>query len=200
LTNATQRNEFNDVQTDLRNMLPMAKIYGVLSQKAISIRGSAEDLAEAQKMIEQLDRPRKVYRLTYTITALDGGKRTGAEHFSLVVAGGERAVLKQGNRVPIITGRQDADAAKQGEQVQYVDVGLSIVASLDGERLETKVERTGLAEESARVVHTPDPVIQQSVLEGVLNVTPGKAVVLGSFDIPGSTRHEEVEVISELVP
>jgi type II secretory pathway component GspD/PulD (secretin) len=199
LKNATQMRELLDIQTDLRNMLGRAKIYGVMTQNAISVQGSAEDVAQAGKLIEELDRPRKAYRLTYTLTVMDGGKKTGAEHFSLVVVAGEKAVLKQGNRVPIVTGSYGTDSAKQGDQVQYVDVGLSIEASLDGERLLTKVEQTSLAEERAGV-SARDPMIQQTVLEGQSNLTPGKAVVLGSFDVPGSTRHEEVEVVSELVP
>ena len=57
-----------------------------------------------RKVIEELDKPKKVYRLTYTITEMDGGKRVGAEHFEWLVAEGAKAVLKQGSRVPIVTG------------------------------------------------------------------------------------------------
>lgn len=199
LKNATQMRELQDIQTDLRNMLGQAKIYGVMTQNAISVQGSSEDVAQAGKLIAELDRARKAYRLTYAITEMDGGKKTGEEHFSLVVVAGEKAVLKQGNRVPIVTGSYDIGTGRQNSEVQYVDVGLSIEATLDGERLLTKVEQTGLAEERAGV-SARDPMIQQTVLEGQSNLTPGKAVVLGSFDVPGSTRHEEVEVVSELVP
>jgi hypothetical protein len=31
-------------------------------------------------------------------------------------------------------------------------------------------------------------------------VLPGKPLVLGSMDIPGSTRHLDVEVVMEVVP
>ncbi len=39
--------------------------------------------------------------------------------------------------------------------------------------------------------------IRQSVLEGTSFLTTGKPLVLGSFDIPGSTRHTEVTVVME---
>ena len=81
LKNATQARELQDIQTDLRNMVGRAKIYGVMTQNAISVQGSAEDVAEAGKLIAELDRPRKAYRLTYGITEMDGGKKTGEEHF-----------------------------------------------------------------------------------------------------------------------
>lgn len=198
LKNATRQNDLNDVQTDLRNMLPMAKIYGVQSQNAISIQGSDEDLAQAEKIISELDRPRKVYRLTYTITEFDGGKRVGAEQFVVVVASGGRGILKQGSRIPIVTGTVDASAAVQNTQVQYQDVGLSIDASLDGESLHSKVEQTGPADEKSGF-GSQDPIIRQSVLDETSNLASDKPVVLGSLDLPGSTRREEIAVASELV-
>lgn len=198
LNNATRQMDLNDIQTDLRNMLPKAKIYGVQTQNAISIQGSADDLALAQKMIADLDRPRKVYRLTYTFTEMDGSKRVGAEHFALILVSGGRTILKQGSRVPIFTGTYDAGSSKQDAQVQYQDVGLTIDASLDGESLYTKVEQTSPAEEKS-LAGTQDPIIRQTVLDGISNLEAGKPVVLGSLDIPGSTQHQEIEVASELV-
>lgn len=198
LSYAYQQRELNDIQTDLRNMLNRAKIYSVQSQNAISIQGSAEDLALAQKMILELDKPKKVYRLTYTITEMDGGKRVGVEHFDMVVAEGARAILKQGSRVPIVTGSYDAGTGKENQEVQYQDVGLSIEATLDGESLHSKVEQTSPAEEKSGV-GAQDPIVRQTVLDVTSNLTPGNKVVLGSLDIPGSTRHEEVEVASEAV-
>lgn len=199
LTNATRQNDLNDVQTELRNMLPRAKIYGVQSQNAIAIEGSAEDLAFAQKTIAELDKTRKVFRVTYTITEMEGGKRVGTERYSLLVSPGGKATLKQGSRVPIVTGSSEVGAPPQNSQVQYVDVGLSIEASLDGDSLRSKVEQTSVAEERSGV-GAQDPIVRQTVVDGTSHLAAGKAVVLGALDIPGGTRHEEVEVAAELVP
>ena len=78
LKNVRDNHQLNDIQTALRNMLNRARIYGEASENAIIVRGTEEDLAAAQKMIAELDRPMQVYRVTYTITDLDNGKRTGA--------------------------------------------------------------------------------------------------------------------------
>jgi type II secretory pathway component GspD/PulD (secretin) len=199
LSNAYQMRELNDIQTDLRNLIPRAKIYGVETQHAISVQGSAEDLALAQRVIQELDKSKRVYRLTYTITEIEGGKSVGVAHFELVAAEGARAILKQGSREPIVTGSYDAGTGKQNQEVQYQDVGLSIEATLDGESLHSKVERTSPAEERSGV-GAQDPILLQTVLDATTNLTPGKAVVLGSLDIPGGTRHMEIEVASELVP
>ena len=81
LTNLTQQNDANELLTDLRNMLPNAKTYYVQSQSAISIRASAEDIALARKMLSELDKPKKIYRLTYTMTEKDSGKTMACSTF-----------------------------------------------------------------------------------------------------------------------
>ena len=48
LTNLTQQSELTELQTDLRNMLPKARVYALPSQNAISMRGSADDIQLAQ--------------------------------------------------------------------------------------------------------------------------------------------------------
>jgi type II secretory pathway component GspD/PulD (secretin) len=203
LTNVAQVSDLVDIQTDLRNMLsPKARVYSTPSQNALSLRGTPDDMQLAQKIISELDRPKKTYRLTYTITETDGGKRVGTQSFVLNVGLGQKTDFKQGSRVPIVTGVADATTPTQSSQVQYVDVGLSIEASVDGYadglRLRTKVEQSSLAEEKSGV-GAQDPVIRQSILEGTSTLLPGKPLLLGSFDLPGGTRKQEVEVVAELV-
>jgi hypothetical protein len=48
-------------------------------------------------------------------------------------------------------------------------------------------------------VGAQEPVVRQTVLEGTSFLTPGKPLVLGSLDIPGSARHLDVEVVMEQV-
>jgi type II secretory pathway component GspD/PulD (secretin) len=200
LTHATQQNDASEITTALRNLMPGdIKVYLVPSQNAISIRATPEELAQAQKIINDLDRPKMVYRLTYAITELDGGKRIGVQHSSMIVTSGQRTQMKQGSRVPVVTGSDKGDS-----QVQYVDVGLNFDATLDqyanGARLSTKVEQTSVAEEKSGVP-SQDPVIRQTVLANTSLLQPGKPVVLGSLDIPGSTRHLDVDVLMEpIVP
>jgi hypothetical protein len=202
LTNVTQQNEINDLVTDLRNMLPNARLYAVQSQNAISVRGSADDLLLVQKMISDLDRLRDAYRLTYTLTETDGGKRVGSQHLTFVAVRAEKTELKQGTRVPVLTGVASAGAADQYSQVQYVDIGLSIQASLEGTpenlRLRTKIEQSSLAEQKPGA-NSQVPVIRQTVLEGASILVPGRALVLGSLEILGGTRKLEIEVVAEPV-
>ncbi len=196
LKNATEPRAMNDVMTDLRNMLPRARIYGVQSRGAISLWGTEEEIELARKIVAEMDQPEKEYKLTFTITETDGGKQTGVQHLSMVAVPGARTVMKQGSRVPIVTGSFKEGSGDANTQVQYLDVGLSIEASLDGTSLHTKVEQTSPSNEPSGM-GARDPVVRQSVLDGTTSLTPGKSLVLGSLDIPGSTRHQEVELAVE---
>jgi hypothetical protein len=196
LTNLSNPNDAQEVTTALRNMLPNAKTYYVPSQSAISMKGTPEEIALARKILADMDKTKKIYRLTYTMTERDGDKTVGVEHLSLVVASGSKTVLKQGSRVPVGVGPGTKP------EVTYLDIGEEIEASLDGYfdgvRLRTKVVQSSIAEDKSWV-GTQDPVIRQTTLEGTSTLIQGKPLVLGSLDIPGSTRRQELEVISELV-
>ena len=203
LTALTNEHDANQIQTDLRNMLPHAKLYYVPSQSALSIRGTPEDISLARKIVSDLDRTRKIYRLTYTITETDRGKRLSQQRFSLIVASGSKTDFKQGSKVPLVTGSYNTAApGAENTQVQYQDVGFEIEASLegyvDGVRLSSKIAESNVAEEKSGI-GPQDPIFRQTTLTGTSSLVQGKPLVLGSLDIPGSTRHQEVEVISELV-
>jgi hypothetical protein len=202
LTNLTQQSDALDIQTDLRNMLPRAKIYYVPPENAISILGTQEDFLLAKQILADIDRKRNIYRLTYTITESDGVQNLGTRHVALIVASGGTAELKQGNRVPVMTGANGEGTSNANSQVQYMDVGLNILAVLNGApddlRLRTRVEQTSVAEERSGL-GPQDPVIHQTSLDETSTLVQGKPVVLGSLDIPNSSRHMQIEVNSEPV-
>jgi type II secretory pathway component GspD/PulD (secretin) len=203
LTNVYQASDAVELTTALRNLLdPHDKIYLVPSQNAIFVQGSPDQIELARKLLNDLDRPKKTYRLTYTITEMDDGKRVGAQHFAMIVVTGQRTVLKQGSKVPIVTASYSPGTPTQKTEVTYLDVGMNFDATLDefvnGVRLRTKVEQTNVAEEKSGV-GLEDPVIRQSLLEGTSFLSLGKPLILGSVDVPGSTRHLDVEVVMDLV-
>jgi type II secretory pathway component GspD/PulD (secretin) len=202
LVNVPRSSEADEILTALRNLLDKdEKVYFVPSQNAITLRGTSEQLVRARKLLKDLDRPKKTYRLTYTISDMEDGKRIGVQHFDLIVVAGQKALLRQGNRVPVVTGNYTKESAQES-QVTYLDVGLIIDASLDesanGVRLRTKMEKSSVAEEKSGV-GAADPVIRQTTVEGTANLTQGKPVRLGSVDVLGSTRRLDVEVVSEIV-
>lgn len=202
----TSQHDANDIVTDLRNMLPRARVYYVQSQGALSIEGSAGEIDAAQKMLSEIDRPRKSYRLTFSLTEMDEDKTVGTQKVSLIALdSGDKTVFKQGSKVPVVTGSSAENNSTQTE-VQYEDVGLTIEASVDGSpdtlRLNTKIEQSSVSTEGASggaPNAAADPSFRQTVLQGSATLVPGKPLVLGTLDIPGSTHREEISVVSEVV-
>ena len=175
----------------------------VPSRNAILLRATPEQIEFAQKIITDLDRPRKTYRVTYTITERDGSKTIGVQHYSLIAVPGQRTLLKEGSRVPDITSNYTtATSTGPKADVTYLDVGLNFEATLEesaaGMRLRTKVEQSSIAEQPSGI-GSQDPVIRQTLIEGSSILTLAKPLALGSIDIPGSTRHLDVEVVTEAI-
>jgi general secretion pathway protein D len=58
LSNTSQTNDLNDIQTALRNVLTNAKLYAVPSQNAIVMRATPDELLLARKLVDDLDKAR----------------------------------------------------------------------------------------------------------------------------------------------
>ena len=143
----------------------------------------------------------KTYRLIYTLTETDGGKSVGTQHFAMIVVSGRKTVLKQGNRVPLVTGTVSTSGGGQ-TQVQYMDIGLNIDASIeestDGVKLNTSVEQSSITQEKSGL-GAQDPIVRQAKLEGTSILTAGKPLILGSMDFPSTARRLDIEVMMEHV-
>src|SRR5665213_3348146 len=67
LTNVVRQSDGNEILTAIRNIIsPSAKVNFVPSENAIIVRSSPDQMALVEKIIKDLDKPRKTYRLTYT--------------------------------------------------------------------------------------------------------------------------------------
>jgi len=204
LSNVSNAVEGTEIVTTLRNLVtPSAKIYLVSALNTVVVRSTPDQLALVQKLISDLDRPNKTYRLTYTLTEMDNGKRIGTQRYDMIVVAGQRTTLKQGSKIPIATGQYNPGTSTAQMQMTYVDVGMNFDIRLDefdnGVKLNSRVEQSSIAEQQTSSATMQDPVIRQTSLEGTAFLTPGKPMILGSLDIPGSTRHMDVAVVMDPV-
>lgn len=204
LNNISNTTEANEVVTTIRNMLDAHnKVFFVSAQNALFIQGPPDQLTLAKKLIDDLDHPRRTYRLTFTITEVDDGKRAGTQHFSMVLVSGQRTVMKQGSKIPVATGTVSENGSPTTQtQFTYLDIGLNFDATLDesvnGVRLRSKVEQSSLGNDKT-IAGIQEPVVRQTVLEGTSILTPGKPLILGSLDIPDSTRRLDIDVAMDVV-
>jgi len=212
LSNIAQQADANEVVTAMRNTMdPCTKIYLLAAQNAIVIRAGSDNMALAEKLLSDLTHPKKNYRLTYTVTEMDSDKRIGTQHFAMVVVAGQNAKLKQGSKVPIATGTYNAtptagaNPAPAGAQTQftYLDIGMNFDATLldmgSQALLRFSVEQSSVAGVNT-IVGVQEPVIRQTSLTGEATLSPNKPTMLGSIDIPASTRRLDVEVVMEPLP
>ena len=200
VTHLGHNNDLNELLQGLRNALGARfSAYPDTTQSAIIARGTAEELDQARKLVAELDKPIPLYRLTFTITQFEDGKQTGLQLYVFLAAEGQKVEFKDGHRVPIMTGTIGQNDSAPQSTISYVDVGLSISASFQGSNLRAKVEESAIADEKS-TVNIQDPIIRQVWLANETTIIPGKTVVLGSFDIPNSTRHRDVEVRVEGLP
>lgn len=202
LTGVVRQSDAIDIVTDLRSLLPRARVFYVASRNAISMMSTEHDFEIAQKVVTEMSQGPRVFRLTYTLTDSGGGKSAGHHSVAVVVASGENASIKQGERVPIVTGRDSAGAGRSSDQMQYLDVGLHLNASLSGPAndlvLQTQVVQSAVVPEKS-VAGLPDPILRQTTLDSTAIVTVGKPLILGSLDIPGTAKQEQIEVTAEPV-
>jgi type II secretory pathway component GspD/PulD (secretin) len=203
LTNVTAENDVNEILVAVRNMFdPSIKIFLLPVQRAITLSTYPEELNRIEAFIHTLDRAHKLYRLTYTVAESDGGKRLGIEHFSIVALDGQRTTLKQGDKVPVATGSFSTESATAQTQFTYLDVGMNFDATVNssagGVVLKSKVEQSSVGPTNT-IAGVAEPVVRQSVLEGVSAVPLGKPLMLGSIDVPNSTRHIDIDVVVEQI-
>lgn len=198
---ATQPAEMNEIASALRQLLQDARIFVIPSQDAIMVRTTPEDMALTERVLGDLDRPKKAWHLTYTITEMDGDKRVGTQHYSMDLVDGQRTDLKQGSKVPI-SGGQHGDVVTA---FTYQDIGITFTATLvsegPGARLQSDIEQNSVADQSSTADASYHPVItRNSSLRGAYLLTLNKPLVLGAMDIPGSTHHLEIEALIEPLP
>jgi hypothetical protein len=184
----------------------MKRTIGFLGIALLLSCGSTRVFAQADaptpKASEaKIEKSPTTYRLTYTLTEMDGSKRIGTQHFSLTVNPMNTGRIKLGSRIPIATGLSNQEGTAQA-QFQYNDIGLTIYVNLKefaaGVLADSSVDQTGISEEQSSVGRN-NPVIRHAHLENTALLAPGKPVMLGSLDVPGSTRHLDVEVVVEVV-
>lgn len=58
VTNAATAQEFNEIQTAVRTITDIRRVYPYAAQKAIVVRGDADAVALAEKLIRDLDKPK----------------------------------------------------------------------------------------------------------------------------------------------
>lgn len=133
-------------------------------------------------------KPSHSYRVDFTISETDAGKKINARHYSIVLIPGDRREVKIGSKVPV-------PMLPGSVQFQYMDVGTNIDCRLleagDDVSLDVHSDFSNLA--PAEEQHSPQPIVRQIRIHGDPLAAIGKTVVVGMVDDPTSTRQFQLE-------
>jgi type II secretory pathway component GspD/PulD (secretin) len=110
---------------------------------------------------------------------------------------GSPAVMKLGDRVPIVTGgpARAEEEKLLNVQFQYLDVGLNITSWIRERQgrlgLTVSVDQSSVARPNEALRVAPNqPMIRQLKMENTALVTLGKPTLIASVDDPGKANHK----------
>ena len=131
-------------------------------------------------------KPAHAYRVDFSISELENGKRINSRHYAMDLAVGPWSTVKIGSRIPV--------SPSQGT-FQYIDLGTNIDCQLNEEgddvSLIVRSDFSNLADPEEQ--HSSQPIIRQIKIEGRTVTPPGKPAVMGTVDDPASNRQFELE-------
>jgi len=159
----------------------------------VSLYGSAavsraQEQASAKATGESPEKSVDAYRVDFTISEMEDGKKINAREYSMNLNAGDANAIKVGTRVPV--------EAKQGE-LQYIDVGTNIWSRIkesgSGLVLEVRAEISNFAvpDQASR---NRMPLLRQMQINASTVTIPGRPTVMGSVDDPNSMKQFQLEM------
>jgi hypothetical protein len=148
----------------------------------------------ATKAAPEAEKAQNAYRLDFSVNEMEDGKKINTRQYSMNSKSGDANEIKIGTRVPV--------EAKQGE-FQYLDVGTNIwcrlrdvadVSALGSNVLlnvRADISNFAIPEQQGQQVR---PVLRQMKIESSTIGIPGKPLIIGSVDDPGSKKQFQLEV------
>lgn len=144
------------------------------------------------------------YRLTYTLTEMDGVKRVGSQRFTIVLDADARpSHLNLLSNIPVAVLASPGGSAKFRQNMKEetrIDSNLRQFAN--GMELSTQIGQDSFANgtsDGSAADGTP-PITRQSLFESTVLLSPNKPVTIGQLDIPGSTHSLQIQVELSKVP
>jgi type II secretory pathway component GspD/PulD (secretin) len=189
--------DLQDVVNALRTILEIQRIQQIPSSNSIIVRGTAEQVELAEKIIDDLTQDRKKaggeYRLEFKINELNDDRKVDSRNYNLVADTRQVSRLHIGSQVLVRGADKDKDKDK------YLDLGKNIDCHVRTENehaigLRLTVEVSGVAEHGAAETEKSDPVIQRSRIETSSILELGKPLTVGSFYDPSSKHNVQIEV------
>lgn len=193
--NISSSQDLQDIVNSMRTLVEVTRIQQVPSRQSILVRGTPEQIALVEKLVEDLNRAKDrtvgEYRLEFKITEAAEDKKASSRTYTLLIEPHQTGKLRVGSKVPI-----DAGENKK----TYTDVGKNIDCTVMSETeraisLRLAVESSSIAsdERGAPQSTLGNPVIQGTRIETNVTVELGTPTIVSSFQDPASGHHFQIE-------
>jgi|SRR5690242_11864517 len=175
-------------------ILSVAFVAFVIAPVRAQDAGSAKTLPAAQTQL-----PPHSFKLDYTLTEMQDGKKINSRQYTLNLGGGGangqlwQGQLSVGTRVPVSTDTQGT--------AQYLDVGTKINSSMQlrggGEVLDTYCDVTSLVPDEAKI--DGRPILRTLTIHNSMPIAETKSMLVGTADDPNSNHEFQLDVtVTEL--
>jgi hypothetical protein len=197
LFNVLRPIEVNEIEIAFRSFLnPFAKYEYVSSRNVFLIQAPADQLALAERIIRELDHPRPSYRLTFSITSIENGKRSEPRHYSVIAVDGQKTILRQGEKIRL-------GSTNEGKDIySTVDAAINFDVTISGSEghlvLVSRIDRSVPVGELS-TAEKQNPILRQSVIDGASMPILGQTITLGTTESLTGNVHTEIQVKVEAV-
>jgi hypothetical protein len=196
--NLSSPSDLQDVVNSLRTLLEIQRVQQVPTFQSILVRGTPEQMAAAEKLVDDLNRSKEKiggeYRLEFKISETADGKKT-SKTYTLLTEPKQKGKLRIGSKVPIKTSETKSETA-----YTYTDVGKNIDCLIRSESEHTV--SVGLAIEVSTVATDEhvgagsaptSPVIDGVHVETNVTLQLGTPTVVSNFQDPVTKRDFQIE-------
>jgi hypothetical protein len=172
--------------------------FAVILIACLIAPGSSLSAQEEPKPAPKPEPKANWYKIELTLNEFQDSKKTNTRSYTMEAEeGGPRAVVKLGDRVPVVTGgpARAEEEKLLNVQFQYLDVGLSISSSV--RELQGRIGLTVSIDQSSIVMPTEpmrvapnQPIITQLKMDNTAFMTLGKPTLIASVDDPEKANHK----------
>ena len=191
--NLSSPSDLQDVVNSLRTLLEIQRVQQVPTFQSILVRGTPEQMAAAEKLVDDLNRSKEKiggeYRLEFRISEITEGKKT-SKTYTLLTEPKQKGKLRIGSKVPL-------EASEK--TYTYADIGKNIDCVIRSESEHTvslglAIEVSAVADEhvGAGSAHS-NPVIEGVQLETNVTLQLGTPTIVSNFQDPVTKRDFQIE-------
>lgn len=187
--------DLQDIVNALRTIIEVKRIQQLPTFQSITIRATPEQMAAAEKLIDDLNRSKSKtggqYKLEFRITEAGEEQKNNARVFELLVEPHELGKLRIGPRIPIETKDHEKTYMEAGKNFDC-QIRLQNEHSV-GLRLTVEFTDAGRDEHGAPQIAHDEPVLQQLKIDTSVTLELGVPTIVTGFQDPISKHSFQVE-------